>query len=248
MARSAACRRACCRSPSGTRRASASTCGWRRSPTARARCWCCSPTRKRPNTAPRWPSRRHSPTRCSPASATPASTCACSATRDARELRRPRRRRCARRRRRRCASRPRFGVQTDKRATLELAIEHLLAQAPRARRRRSPCRRPARPFGAVRRRQRTPARCAWPASAPAPRARWLDNPDRAAAALHREELRAVRPVRDAPAPSTRSRSQPRLWLADEGKARKQPRVLNEVEPYRCIRCGKPFGTLRRSRR
>ena len=38
--------------------------------------------------------------------------------------------------------------------------------------------------------------------------------------------------------------QPRLWLADGGKARKQMRVLNEAEPYRCMRCGKPFGTLR----
>jgi ferredoxin len=38
--------------------------------------------------------------------------------------------------------------------------------------------------------------------------------------------------------------QPRLWLADEGKARKQLRVLHEVEPFRCIRCSKPFGTLR----
>jgi ferredoxin len=37
--------------------------------------------------------------------------------------------------------------------------------------------------------------------------------------------------------------QPRLLLADAGKARKQSRVLHEVEPYRCIRCSKPFGTL-----
>jgi ferredoxin len=37
---------------------------------------------------------------------------------------------------------------------------------------------------------------------------------------------------------------PRLWLADEGRARRQPRVLHEVEPYRCIRCSKPFGTLK----
>jgi ferredoxin len=36
--------------------------------------------------------------------------------------------------------------------------------------------------------------------------------------------------------------QPRMWLADEGRARRQPRVLYEVEPYQCIRCGKPFGT------
>ena len=37
--------------------------------------------------------------------------------------------------------------------------------------------------------------------------------------------------------------QPRLWLADSGKARKQTRVINEMEPYRCVRCAKPFGTL-----
>ena len=37
---------------------------------------------------------------------------------------------------------------------------------------------------------------------------------------------------------------PRLWLADEGRARKQLRVLNEGQPYRCVRCHKPFGTLR----
>ena len=36
---------------------------------------------------------------------------------------------------------------------------------------------------------------------------------------------------------------PRLWLADEGKARKAARLLHEVAPYACIRCAKPFGTL-----
>ena len=35
--------------------------------------------------------------------------------------------------------------------------------------------------------------------------------------------------------------QPRLLLAPE---RKQPRVLNEAKPYACIRCSKPFGTLK----
>ena len=37
--------------------------------------------------------------------------------------------------------------------------------------------------------------------------------------------------------------QPRLWLADGGRARKTARVLAETVPYSCIRCGKPFGTL-----
>ena len=37
--------------------------------------------------------------------------------------------------------------------------------------------------------------------------------------------------------------QPRLWLADGGKARAAPRVLHAAEPFACVRCGKPFGTL-----
>ena len=35
--------------------------------------------------------------------------------------------------------------------------------------------------------------------------------------------------------------QPRLLLTEQ---RKQLRVLNEAEPFRCIRCSKPFGTLK----
>ncbi len=34
--------------------------------------------------------------------------------------------------------------------------------------------------------------------------------------------------------------QPRMLLTPE---RGQPRVLHETQPYGCIRCGKPFGTL-----
>jgi ferredoxin len=35
--------------------------------------------------------------------------------------------------------------------------------------------------------------------------------------------------------------QPRLLLTAE---RKQARVLNEATPFACVRCGKPFGTLK----
>ena len=45
-------------------------------------------------------------------------------------------------------------------------------------------------------------------------------------------------------PEDAIRLEPRLWLADGGKARKALRVLHESEPFHCVRCGKPFGTLR----
>ena len=35
--------------------------------------------------------------------------------------------------------------------------------------------------------------------------------------------------------------EPRLAL---GASRREPRVLNETKPYGCVRCGKPFGTLK----
>jgi hypothetical protein len=35
--------------------------------------------------------------------------------------------------------------------------------------------------------------------------------------------------------------QPRLLLTT---ARREPQVLNEVPPYQCMRCKKPFGTLK----
>ena len=45
-------------------------------------------------------------------------------------------------------------------------------------------------------------------------------------------------------PETAITLAPRLWLADEGKARQAARVLHAVAPFACIRCSKPFGTLR----
>jgi ferredoxin len=38
--------------------------------------------------------------------------------------------------------------------------------------------------------------------------------------------------------------QPRMLLADHGKARKALRVLHDAPPWLCIQCGKPFGTAR----
>jgi ferredoxin len=133
-----------------------------------------------------------------------------------------------------------FAVQADKRATLDLALDHLLAQAPQ----------PAplialptgSPFGNVLVDADKCTLClacvgACPASALA------DNPER-------PQLRFIEKncvqcgLCERTCPEQAIRLEPRLWLADGGRARKQPRVLNEVEPYRCIRCGKPFGTLK----
>ena len=62
-----------------------------------------------------------------------------------------------------------------------------------------------------------------------------------------EDLGHVRSSRardsaDARARRTTTRASCRRYAA--GAARKEPRVLNETPPYACVRCGKPFGTLK----
>jgi ferredoxin len=133
-----------------------------------------------------------------------------------------------------------FSAQADKRATLDLAIDHLMQQA---------LQRPdvivlpvASPFGSITIDIERCTMClscvgACPASALA------DNPER-------PQLRFIEKncvqcgLCAGTCPEDAITLQPRLLLADDGKARKQPRVLHEVEPYRCIRCAKPFGTLK----
>ena len=89
-----------------------------------------------------------------------------------------------------------FAVQADKRSTLDLAIEHLMREAP------SPCpsddrrcrRRPAR--SAASSSTRPPARSVPGLRRRLPRRRARRQRRSAAAELHREELRPVRPVRE----------------------------------------------------
>ena len=137
-----------------------------------------------------------------------------------------------------------FSVQADKRATLDLAIEHLLLHASLVPveialpAHTSPF--SARLFGSLIVDTERCTMCLSCVSA-CPEAALADNPDK-------PQLRFIEKncvqcgLCASTCPEQAITLEPRLWLADAGKARKQARVLNEVEPYRCIRCDKPFGT------
>jgi ferredoxin len=129
--------------------------------------------------------------------------------------------------------------QADKRATLELAIEHLLSVAqpiadvialPAA----------GSPLGSL---TVDAGKCTMCLSCvgACPAAALADNPD--APQLRFIEKNCVQcGLCVKTCPEDAITLEPRLWLADGGKARKQLRVLNEAKPYECVKCGKPFGT------
>ena len=134
-----------------------------------------------------------------------------------------------------------FSAQAEKRSTLELAIDHLLAQAPQA---ADDIALPAAgsPFGTLVVDTNKCTLCLSCVSA-CPEAALADNPDRPQ--LKFIEKNCVQcGLCASTCPEDAITLQPRLWLADEGKARKSARVLAEAQPFACIRCGKGFGTLR----
>ena len=134
-----------------------------------------------------------------------------------------------------------FSVQADKRTTLDLAIEHLMQSAPSV---PASIALPARgsPFGSL---QVDTAACTLCLACvgACPEAALADNPDR-------PQLRFIEKncvqcgLCASTCPEQAIALEPRLLLQDGLKARKTPRVLNEVEPFCCVRCGKPFGTLK----
>jgi ferredoxin len=133
-----------------------------------------------------------------------------------------------------------FSVQADKRATLELAIDHLFTQAPAP---TEVIALPATgsPLGTL---VVDTAKCTLCLScvSACPEAALADNPDKPQ--LRFLEKNCVQcGLCATTCPEHAITLQPRLWLADGGKARKCLRVLAEMEPYRCVKCGKPFGTL-----
>jgi ferredoxin len=136
-----------------------------------------------------------------------------------------------------------FAAQADKRATLDMAIDHLLAQAP-AVPDDATVALPAAgsPFGSLLVNTDTCTLCLSCVGA-CPEAALADNAEK-------PQLRFIEKncvqcgLCVSTCPEDAITLQPRLWLADGGKARKNARVLHEAQPYACVRCAKPFGTLR----
>jgi ferredoxin len=137
-----------------------------------------------------------------------------------------------------------FAVQAEKRATLELALDHLvqdsatLATVPRAA--GAAIALPAAsPLGTIAVNAEACTLCLSCVSA-CPAGALQDNTER-------PQLRFIEKncvqcgLCASTCPEQAITLEPRLWLSEQ---RRQPRVLNEAQPYQCIRCGKPFGTLK----
>jgi len=137
-----------------------------------------------------------------------------------------------------------FAVQPDKRTTLDLAFEHLLREAPTPAdvvALPAPAGAPS-PFGEILVDKSTCTLCLACVGA-CPEGALVDHPD--SPRLSFIEKNCVQcGLCASTCPEDAITLVPRLLLADGGKARRQPRVLNEAEPFRCVRCAKPFGTLR----
>ena len=132
-----------------------------------------------------------------------------------------------------------FAVQADKRTTLDLAIDHLMQDAEAL---QGEIALPqASPFGTLVVDTAACTLCLACVGA-CPEAALADNPD--LPQLRFIEKNCVQcGICASTCPEDAITLRPRLLLADAGKARKQARVLNEAQPYHCIRCAKPFGTL-----
>ena len=134
-----------------------------------------------------------------------------------------------------------LAVQADKRATLEMVLDHLLAVAPQPVD-EIPLPAAGAPFGSLVVDTDKCTLCLSCVGA-CPEAALADNPDK-------PQLRFIEKncvqcgLCATTCPEGAITLAPRLWLADGGKARKAARVLNEAEPFCCVRCAKPFGTLK----
>ncbi|MBS3998202.1 MAG: 4Fe-4S binding protein [Hydrogenophaga sp.] len=133
-----------------------------------------------------------------------------------------------------------FAVQAEKRATLELALDHLAQDSATLGRTVDAIALPAAsPLGAIAVNQDTCTLCLSCVSA-CPASALQDNNER-------PQLRFIEKncvqcgLCASTCPENAITLTPRLLLSEQ---RKQLRVLNEAKPYQCIRCSKPFGTLK----
>jgi ferredoxin len=132
----------------------------------------------------------------------------------------------------------RFAAAAEKRATLELALDHLVEHAP-ARPDTIELPTVGSPFGNIVVNKDKCTLCLSCVSA-CPANALQDNP--AQPQLRFIEKNCVQcGLCATTCPEDAITLQPRLLLTPE---RKQARVLNETRPYSCVRCGKPFGTLK----
>jgi ferredoxin len=133
----------------------------------------------------------------------------------------------------------RFAVAQEKRATLDMALDHLMSHAPAALPESISLPAAGSPFGSVLVNKDSCTLCLSCVSA-CPASALQDNPE--LPQLRFIEKNCVQcGLCASTCPEDAITLVPRLLLTPE---RRQARVLNETQPYQCIRCAKPFGTLK----
>ena len=131
-----------------------------------------------------------------------------------------------------------FAIAPEKRGTLELALDHFIEHA-RVRPEAIELPAAGAPFGTVEVAKDKCTLCLSCVNA-CPAAALQDNPQQ-------PQLRFIEKncvqcgLCETTCPEDAITLKPRLLLTRE---RKEARVLNEMPPYACVRCGKPFGTLK----